>query len=116
MTSDADLLAYIGTLTDAEQRDYIARECTKHKPGLKKIRVMIVAKTCYTSEIEDLVSIFPDGSLPLFGDSASAQARSHSSFLKLAFIDKFYGYLDKGKVNGWNTEISRALSQTEDSN
>jgi hypothetical protein len=133
MTSDLDLLAYIDTVSDSAQREYITKEFTKFEPGLNKVRTMIVAKTCYTSEEDELESIFSNWSSLSFRDSMSAQARSHSTYLKLAFMDKFYGSLDKGKgvfsaarnhlladshyilaVNGWNAELSRALSQTED--
>jgi hypothetical protein len=97
MTSDVDLMALLETVSDPVQRDYIMKEFTKHEPGLNKVRSMIVARTCYSSEVDDLDSIFPDNSSLLFADSNSAQARSQSTYLKLAFMDRFYEYLDRGK-------------------
>ncbi|KAJ7932922.1 hypothetical protein B0H13DRAFT_1856533 [Mycena leptocephala] len=97
MSSDVELLAYIHGISDPVQREYILKEFTTNKPEIHHVRAMIVAETCCTSESDTLVSIFPDHSYNIFADSMSAQARSHSTYLKLAFLDKFYEYLNKGK-------------------
>ncbi|KAJ7129268.1 hypothetical protein C8R44DRAFT_73592 [Mycena epipterygia] len=118
MCSDADVLADLQHIPDAEYRGQIINNFHLLRPARKLIRftVGISNHYIYANGSGDLISrIFPDGQARAFTNPLSAESRLLSAALAKAWSQKFAEHVCTGDVSG-HIQILEELKQTTHAN
>ncbi|KAJ7664473.1 hypothetical protein DFH06DRAFT_1127886 [Mycena polygramma] len=97
MCTDTEILQCLNGLPENSERHNVIKQFHRFPPQKNAMRYVVISGSSYHTAGNKLARLFPNDQHTLFSRKDSAEARSLSTQLKLAYLDCFADAVDQGE-------------------